>query len=150
MPPSPTGYPFTTQIAKTLTLTSIRHKPINLYRTKPYKIQPSTSSVHNSWDVLYFQVMMMSSNGNIFRITGPLWGESTSYQWIPLAKAVMQCFDAFFDLHPNKRLCKQSRCRWFEMTSCSLWCHCNAFHITNSNPAVPHGSRCWQKNICNP
>ena len=30
---------------------------------------------------------MTSSNGNIFRITGPLCGEFTSHQWIPLTKA---------------------------------------------------------------
>ena len=27
---------------------------------------------------------MVSSNGNIFHITGPLWGESTGDWWIPL------------------------------------------------------------------
>ena len=27
------------------------------------------------------------SNGNIFRVTGPLWGESTGHRWIPLTKA---------------------------------------------------------------
>ena len=31
--------------------------------------------------------MMTSSNGNIFRVTGPLCGEFTSHQWIPLTKA---------------------------------------------------------------
>ena len=31
--------------------------------------------------------MMMSSNENIFHVTGPLWGESTCQQWIPLTKA---------------------------------------------------------------
>ena len=31
--------------------------------------------------------MMTSSNGNIFCITGLLWGESTSYWWVPLTKA---------------------------------------------------------------
>ena len=31
--------------------------------------------------------MMMSSNGNILHVTGPLWGESTGDQWIPLIKA---------------------------------------------------------------
>ena len=31
--------------------------------------------------------MMMSSNGNIFHVTGPLWGESTGHRWIPLTKA---------------------------------------------------------------
>ena len=32
-------------------------------------------------------VMMTSLNGNIFRVTGPLWGESTGHRWIPLTKA---------------------------------------------------------------
>ena len=31
--------------------------------------------------------MMTSSNGNIFHVTGPLWGESTGPRWIPLTKA---------------------------------------------------------------
>ena len=35
-------------------------------------------------------------------------------------------FDGFFDLRLNKRLNKQSRHRWFETPSRSLWRHCNA------------------------
>ena len=31
--------------------------------------------------------MMTSSNGNIFRVTGPLCGENTGHRWIPLTKA---------------------------------------------------------------
>ena len=31
--------------------------------------------------------MMMSSNGNIFRVTDPLWGESTGDRWIPPHKS---------------------------------------------------------------
>ena len=31
--------------------------------------------------------MMTSSNGNIFRVTGPLWGENNGHRWIPLTKA---------------------------------------------------------------
>ena len=31
--------------------------------------------------------MVTSSNGNIFRVTGPLCGEFTGYRWIPLTKA---------------------------------------------------------------
>ena len=34
-------------------------------------------------------------------------------------------FDVFFDLHLNKCLSNQSRCRWFEMPSHPLWHHCN-------------------------
>ena len=30
---------------------------------------------------LNFGDMMTSSNGNIFRITGPMWGESTDHRW---------------------------------------------------------------------
>ena len=33
------------------------------------------------------QFKLTSSNGNIFRVTGPLWGESTRHRWIPLIKA---------------------------------------------------------------
>ena len=38
---------------------------------------------------------------------------------------VTQSFDGFFDLYLNKRLSKQSRCRWLETPSRSLWRHCN-------------------------
>ena len=31
--------------------------------------------------------MMTSSNGNIFRVTGPLCGKFTGHRWIPLTKA---------------------------------------------------------------
>ena len=30
---------------------------------------------------------MTSSDGNILRVTGPLWEESTGDRWIPLTKA---------------------------------------------------------------
>ena len=40
--------------------------------------------------------MMTSSNGNIFRVTGPLWGEFTGDRWIPLTKA--SDAELFFDL----------------------------------------------------
>ena len=33
------------------------------------------------------QIMMMSSNGNIFHVTGSLCGELTGHRWIPLTKA---------------------------------------------------------------
>ena len=43
-------------------------------------------------------------------------------QWLAV---MMRNFDVFFDLHLSKRLSKQSRRRWFETPSHSLWCHCN-------------------------
>ena len=68
---------------------------------------------------------MTSSNGNIFRATGPLWGEFTGHRWIPSQRPVTQSFDVFFDLRLNKRPSKQWRRRWYETTSRSLWRHCN-------------------------
>ena len=69
--------------------------------------------------------MMTSSNGNIFRVTSPLYGEFTSPGEFPTHRAVTRSFDVFFDLHLNKRLSKQPRGSWFEMPSWSLWHQCN-------------------------
>ena len=53
--------------------------------------------------------MTTSSNGNIFRVTGPLCGEFTGHRWIPRTqRPVTRSFDVFFDLRQNKRLSKQS------------------------------------------
>ena len=75
--------------------------------------------------VLTVYDMKMSSNRNIFRITGPLWGESTSPCGFPSQRPVAWSLDVFFDLHLNKRLSNHSRCKWFEMPLHSLWRHCN-------------------------
>ena len=42
----------------------------------------------------------------------------------PWQTPVIQSFDVFFELHPNRWLCKQSRRWWFEMLSRPLWRHC--------------------------
>ena len=44
--------------------------------------------------------MMTSSNGNIFRVTGPLWAESTG--GFSSQRPVTRSFDVFFDLRLNK------------------------------------------------
>ena len=66
--------------------------------------------------------MMTSSNGNIFRVSDHLCGESGEF---PTQRPVTRSFDVFFDLRLNKRLNKQSWGWWFETPSCSLWRHCN-------------------------
>ena len=53
---------------------------------------------HVNW---HFRGMMTSSNGNIFRVTGPLWGESTGHRWIPLTKASHAEFWCFLWSEPN-------------------------------------------------
>ena len=72
-------------------------------------------------------LMMTSSNGNIFRVTGHLCGEFTGPRWIPTQRPVSRSFDVFVDLRQNKRLSKQSWGWWFETLSCPLWRHCNVF-----------------------
>ena len=43
---------------------------------------------HNiGWQLTLSFNMMTSSNGNIFRVTGPLCGEFTGDRWNPLTKA---------------------------------------------------------------
>ena len=66
--------------------------------------------------------MMTSSNGNIFRVTGPLCGEFTGHRWIPHTKASdaeLWCF--LWSV--SKRLSKQPWDWWFETPSRSLWRH---------------------------
>ena len=73
--------------------------------------------------------VMMSSNGNIFRVTGPLCGEFTGHRWIPLTRASdakLWCFLWYALELLNKRLSKQSWGWWFETPSRPLWRHCNA------------------------
>ena len=59
---------------------------------------------------LHLCIMMTSSNGNIFHVTGPLCGEFTGL---------------LFYLRLNKWVSKPSRRRWLETPSRSLWCHCD-------------------------
>ena len=70
--------------------------------------------------------MMTSSDGNISRVTGPLWEESTDHRWIPHGKASnAELWCLFLDVRLKKRLSLQSRCWWFETPWRSLWHHCN-------------------------
>ena len=43
----------------------------------------------------------------------------------PSQRPVMRSFDVIVDIRLDKRLSKQSRRRWFETSSHSLWRHCN-------------------------
>ena len=69
--------------------------------------------------------MMTSSNGNIFRVTGPLCGEFTGPGEFPTQRPVTRSFDVFFDLRLNKRLSKQPLGWWCETPSWSLWRQCS-------------------------
>ena len=73
----------------------------------------------------WYKSMMTSSNGNIFRVTGPLCGEFTGPGEFPTQRPVTRSFDVFFDLRLNKRLSKQPWGWWFETRSWSLWRQCS-------------------------
>ena len=100
------------------------------------KFSTASGSIYLLWWYIYIRIgnlqftwqnsaiMMTSSNGSFFRVAGPLWGEFTGHRWILLSKDSDASFDAFFDLPPNKRLSKQSRRRWFDTPSRSLWRRC--------------------------
>ena len=90
---------------------------------------------------------MTSSNGNIFRVTGPLCGEFTGPGEFPTQRPVTRSFDVFFDLRLNNRLSKHSWGWWFETLSWSLWRHHNdnevlLFHDVRFQP---HSwNWCWR------
>ena len=87
------------------------------------------------WIYLYFR--MTSSNGIIFRVIGLCAWNSPATGEFPAQRPVTRGFDVFFDLRLNKRLRKQSKRRWFETPSRSLWRHCNV-------PGLLH----WQVAYC--
>ena len=68
---------------------------------------------------------MTSSNGNIFRVTGPLCVEFTVTVEFAAQRPVMQSFDVFLDICLNKWLSKQLWGWWLKTLSHSLWRHCN-------------------------
>ena len=59
----------------------------------------------NEWNKVYI-IMMKSSNGNIFRVTGPLCGEFTGHREFRAQRPVTRSFDVFFDMRLNKRFSK--------------------------------------------
>ena len=61
-------------------------------------------------------------------------GNSLVTSEFPSQRPVTWSFDVFLDLRLNKRLSKQSICRWFKTSLCSLWLHCNVDHKCQEQP----------------
>ena len=68
------------------------------------------SEPNRCWHYLSHYPIMTSSNGNIFRVAGPLWGNPPVSDGLS-QRPVMRSYDVFFDLRLNKRLNEQSRRR---------------------------------------
>ena len=63
-------------------------KKMDRVMTTPYCILQRWRGYNESSLFLFISTFYVtSSNGNIFRVTDPLWGETTSHRWIPLTKA---------------------------------------------------------------
>ena len=71
----------------------------------------------------------------------PVTGEFSSQ------RPVTRNFDVSFDLCLNKRLSKQSRRRWFETSSRSLWRHCNDMRVSWTYRYCHLEIHCWMKYI---
>ena len=67
----------------------------------------------------------------------------------PAQRPVTRGFDVFFDLRPDKRLSKQSRARWFEMPSHSLWRHRNVNTLASGKYYSNFKSIIFKLNIWN-
>ena len=87
-----------------------------------YLISRKHSMTYADYIIIY---TMTPSNGHIFPCYLPVIRVSICYQWIPLKRPVTWSFDVFFDLRLNNPWGKQSRRRWFETQSRSLWRDCN-------------------------
>ena len=96
--------------------------------------------------VLMSLCMMTSSNGNIFRVTGPLCGEFTGPHEFPTQRPVTRSFDVCFALRLNKRLSKQPWGWWFETPSWSLWRQCNGKVTSKYNDGILEWNTEWQIN----
>ena len=77
------------------------------------------------WTLQNMGVMTTSSNGNLFHVTDPLWGETLVTGGFPSQRSVTRSLDIFFDFRLNKQSKKQSRGWWFETPSRSIWRHRN-------------------------
>ena len=104
---------------------------LNLPRN-PLKFCVGLVSFPLSWTFLMKRVkfliqyyMMTSSNGKIYRVTGPFVGNSPVTGEFPKHRPVTRSFDVFFHLRVNKQLSEQSWGWWFETPASSLWRHCN-------------------------
>ena len=91
---------------------------------------------HSSPASIFPVFMMTSSNGNMFRVTGfsagDWWLRGIHRSSVNSPHTGHWRGALMFPL--NKRLSKQSRRRWFETPSCSLWRHCNV--VPNSDPVI--------------
>ena len=89
-------------------------------------------------------VMMTSSNGNIFHVTGPYTGNSPATCEFPAQRPVTRSFDVFLPLAQNKRLHNREagdlsrHCAHYDVIvivpqhTCGAYCHSKISHEHSS------------------
>ena len=92
------------------------------------------------------KVIMMTSSGNIFRVTGYLYWEFTGHRWIPTQRPVTRSLDVFFDLRLDKRLSKQWWSWWFNTPSRPSRRHSN--DLTNISIHRIHQASVYGMRVC--
>ena len=71
-------------VIKEFSLKKIYLKILSILLVPRVKLSKATTNI--TFGEFTPMVIMMTSTGNIFHVTGILWGESTSHLWIPLTK----------------------------------------------------------------
>ena len=104
-----------------------------------YRHYTAWTSYKEKWKHTHYDVIKWKH----FPRYWPFVGEGGSWPAtgeFPSQRPVTRRFDVFFDLRLNRRLSKQSRPRWFETQSRSLWRHYNAYlrHEYKFNSSHPH------------
>ena len=101
--------------------------------------------------------MKMSCHGDAVCITGPLWGESTGHQWIPLTKGQLcRTFDIFFVVSLNElswhgnALCitgplwgESTGHQWIPLTKGQLCRTFDVFFVVSLNELLNQQSSHW-------
>ena len=102
-------------------------KEQNIWKSWGFTLVPWIMGMRNCGLIF---IMMASSNGNGFCVTGLCAGNSPVTGEFTAQRPVTRSFDTSVDLRLNKRqLSKQLWGWWFETPSRPSWRHCNDFHI---------------------
>ena len=85
----------------------------NWHRKNYARPSEGSSVIWGGRNMIWNVMIKTSWHRNAFRITFPLWWESSGYRWIPHHGPVLRRFDVFFAVNLNKLLVKQSRLWYF-------------------------------------
>ena len=116
-------------------------------------LQKSVDLWHRYCTISTTILMMTSSNGNIFRVTGYLCGEFTGPRWIPpTQRPVTRSFDVFFELHLKKNGWvnnretgdfRRFRAHYDVTVMSNPWRSQTGIGTVQPTPGETHLNRCW-------